>query len=256
MTDHAILIPTSEGPVGGIISAPPGDARAALALLGGYGRPARSGINSLWTRIARRLADEQGVVVLRVDYSREGETLPIGEGVSGQVRKSQLDQLLLDQVLAWFRQRLDGLDLFLAGSCAGARMAIELAGPDPDAVARTFLIVPHLRSPVGDEPVRGEDPDAELSDAEIVDPLVLEHFRAILARAPCVILLGERDRSDLPSLERLLGPSAAGLEIEVVPGVAIHFLDQPHLQREAERWLLDGVARALAEREPIATRPP
>jgi len=75
VTDHAVLIPTSEGPVGGIVSEPRGEPRAGLVLLPGYGRPARSGINSFWSRIARDLA-ARGAAVLRVDYSREGETLP------------------------------------------------------------------------------------------------------------------------------------------------------------------------------------
>jgi len=172
--------------------------------------------------------------------------------VSGQVRTRELDLRLLDQVLAWFLRRLQGLDLFLAGACAGSRLAIEIAGANPDAVARTFLIVPHLRRPLGTEPTRGEDrAGAAATDADIVDPLVVEAFRAMLARAPSWILIGERDASDIPSLERLLGPRAARLEVEVVPGVALHFLDQPHLQREASRRLRASIGTALTELDPV-----
>jgi dienelactone hydrolase len=234
VTDHPVLIPTLEGPVGGIVSEPDGECRAALLLLGGYGRPARSGINSFWARLARRLAGI-GALVLRVDYSREGETLPIGVGGSGQAWKRDLDMRILHQVVPWFRDQADGLPFLLAGACSGARFSIELAGADPHAFAGAFLVVPHIR------PLQGEDspPDAT------VDPFVARRLRVALAGGPIWILLGERDEEDVPELRRLLGPAAAELEVEAVPGVALHFLDQPAIQREAERRLLARVANAL-----------
>jgi hypothetical protein len=69
MTDHPLLIPTSEGPVGAIVSEPAGERRAGLALFPGYGRPARSGFNSFRTRLARELA-QHGLEVMRADYSQ------------------------------------------------------------------------------------------------------------------------------------------------------------------------------------------
>jgi dienelactone hydrolase len=234
MTDHAVLIPTAEGPVGGIVSEPGGRARAALLLLGGYGRPARSGINSFWTRIARRLAG-RGVVTLRVDYSREGETLPLGAGGSGQAWKRELDLRILRQAASWFRGRA-GLPPMVAGSCSGSRFAIELAGQEPDAFADTFLIVPHLREPAppGSRVDSGSDAPAP------VDPLLVDCLETILARRPSWILVGEHDLEDVPRLLRLLPPTAHGLDVEILPGVALHFLDQPHIQ--------DAVALRLVAR--------
>lgn len=252
MTDHPVLIPTSEGPVGGVVSEPEGALRAGLLLLPGYGRPARSGVNSFWTRTARDLA-ERGVAVLRIDYSREGETLPMGEDVSGQANKRQLDGRLLDEVLPWFRGRLDGIEMLLAGVCSGARGAIELAGRDhPDAVAGTFLIVPHLRVLEGAErPSAPSEGTEELDDPDAVDPLVVDCFRTILSRAPSWILVGEHDTPDVALLERLLGPTTHELEVETVPDVALHFLDQPILQEDAGRRLVARVMQALLEREPV-----
>lgn len=256
MTDHPVLIPTDEGPVGGIVGEPSGEARAALLLLSGYGRPARSGTNSFWTRLARDLA-ACGLVVLRVDYSREGETLPIGEGVRGQANKSALDARLLAAVLPWFQRRLDGLELFVAGSCSGARGAVELAGRDhPDTVAGTFLIVPHFRVLEGAERAQpDDDAKSESGDPDAVDPAMVDCFREILARAPSWILVGEDDEPDVPLLLRSVGATAHELEVEVVPGVALHFLDQPDLQEEAGRRLRSRLERALAPASEVRGSP-
>jgi dienelactone hydrolase len=241
LTDHAILIPTEEGAVGGIVSEPDHEQRAALILLPGYGRPARSGVNAFWTRTARACA-ELGLVTLRTDYSREGETLPIGEGGSGQIWKRDLDLHILRQVVPWFRRRAGDMPLLLAGSCSGARLAIEHAGSEPDAVAETFLIVPHLKALA--QP--GSEGAAQSAGLDAIDPLVVGRMRAILARAPSWILVGESDSPDVPTLQRLVGPTPHPLEVEVVPGTALHLLDQPHLQDEVARRLVARLSRALA----------
>jgi pimeloyl-ACP methyl ester carboxylesterase len=241
MTDRPVLIPTAEGAVGGIVSAPPAEPRAAMVLLPGYGRPARSGANSFWTRVARSLAD-LGVLTLRVDYSREGETIPIGVGGSGQAWKRDLDLRLLDQVLSWYRRRLGAdVTLFLGGACSGGRLAIELAGRHPEAVAETFLVVPYLRS----LPRLGTEGTAEATDLDPVDPAVVDCMRRMLARGPCWTLTGEKDDFDLFELRRRLGATPHELQIEVAPDVILHFLDQPHLQETTERWLLARVGAVL-----------
>jgi dienelactone hydrolase len=234
MTDHPVFVPTSEGPVGGIVSEPQAEARAALILLPAYGRPARSGVNAFWTRLARAAA-ELGFITLRYDCSREGETLPIGEGGSGQKWRADLDLRLLDQVAAWFRERIEGGPLFLAGSCSGARMAIEFAGRQPQAIAGTFLVVPYLKTLA--------QPDREgsaelLQDLDPVDPLVVDCMNAILTHAPCSIVVGENDDPDLARLQRSLSSTPHALDLKTVPSVALHLLDRPHLQQEVSRWLL------------------
>jgi dienelactone hydrolase len=247
LTDHPLLIPTMEGAVGGIVSEPEGPSRAALVLLAGYGRPARSGVNAFWTRTARRLA-EIGMVVLRIDYSREGETLPIGEGGGGQTWKRDLDLRLLTQVVPWFSKRAGDLPLLLAGSCSGARLAIEYAGRDPDTVAGTFLVVPYLRALAqpGTESLEGSD-----DELDAVDPIVVDCMRATLEHAPSWILVGEHDDPDVTTLEHQLSPQSHSLEIEIVPGMALHLLDQPQLQDEVTAHLLgwaSSITAAFAHR--------
>lgn len=241
MTDCPVLIPTSEGPVGGTVSEPPEEARAALLLMPGYGRPARSGVNSFWTRMARSLA-EAGIVTLRVDYSREGETLPIGVGGSGQAWKRDLDLRLLSQALSWFRDGVGDVPMLLAGSCSGARLAIDLAGPKPDAIAETFLIVPYLRAVA----LPGAESRPEPGDLDTVDPILVDHMRAVLTHAPSWILVGEHDDADVGLLQRRLGATPHDLEVDVVPNVALHLMDQPHLQAEVSRRLIARVSGTVA----------
>jgi dienelactone hydrolase len=201
----------------------------------------RSGVNSFWTRTARSLSG-LGIAVLRTDYSREGETLPLGLGVSGQVPRRDLELRLLDRILPWFRARAGGVPLHLAGSCSGARLAIELVGRRPRAFAGAFLVVPYLQTLLEAE---GE-PDS-------VDPLLVDYLRASVERVPCWVLVGENDRCDVPRLLDLLGPGNAPV-VEVVPGMALHFADQPHIQRQLGRRLTGRIAYAAGTGLPECAR--
>ena len=241
MTDRAVLIPTSEGPVGGVVSEPPGEARAKLLLLQGYGRPARSGTNSFWTQMSRALA-KLGVVVLRVDYSREGESFSTDDGGRGLAWKKDFDLRLLQQVAPWFSERAGDVPLLLAGACAGTRFSIELAAREQGALGGVFLVALDLRTVV-DEGTDGPG----LGDPDAIDPQVVERLRAILDSAPCWVLVGEHDIADIPELIRLLGPTRHRLEHEVVPDAVLHFLDQPEIQEQARSRLIDRVERALAD---------
>lgn len=259
MSDHPVLIPTSLGPVGGVVSEPEGERRGAAILLQGAGRPARSGVNSFWTRTARDLAG-RGVVALRFDYAAEGESTEVGAGehaalkttlTSGPRGRAELDLHLLGEIVPWFRTQLDGIDPFLAGSCQGARMAIEFAAKAGSPVPPTFLIAPYLRKPdvTASKPAArpGWLRRAHHPSPDPIDPLVVSCLEATLGQAPSWILVGERDEPDISLLLDRLGPAAAGLELEIVPGAALHLLDQPDIQAEARRWLMSRVTRALTD---------
>ena len=248
VADHPVLIPTSEGPVGGIVSAPDGAPRARMVLIPGYGRPARSGVNGFWTRLARSLA-ELGIVVLRADLSREGETLPIGEGISGLPRRRDCDFMLFEQILPWFAERAEVTPLLFAGACGGSRFSIEFAGREPEAVGGIFLIAPDMRY------IPESDAEDALQEEPEFDPLAMERLRATLGHAPVWVLTGERDFVDAPALKRKLGHTAHELEFELLPAVAFHFLDQPDIQQRATNGLIARCARLLAERETVPAHP-
>lgn len=231
MSDHPVLIPTSLGPVGAVVSEPARERRGAAILLQAAGRPARSGVNSFWARIARDLA-ERGVVALRFDYAAEGESIQVGEGeyaaaksrLDGSRGRPELDLQALSEIEPWFRQHLGGLDLVLAGSCQGARMAIELAAMATSPPLPSFLIAPYLRKPFAkDTPI---------------DPLVVECLKKSLQKASSRLLVGEAEEPEARALLALLGPAADDLELEIVPDTALHLLDRPGIQDTARSRLL------------------
>jgi dienelactone hydrolase len=243
--EHPLLIPTDEGPVGGIASEPDRPGGPAVVLLQGYGRPARSGVNSFWARTARAIAAELGATVLRVDYSREGETLPLGEGGGGQVWKRDLDLRLLRQALPWFRDRVRGEPpLHLVGVCSGARLAVEYAAGAPQATAGLLLLAPHLRALV--QPTDGgRDRSAPEPEPDPVDAELAGEVTAVLEHVPVWVLNGEHDTPDVGRLARLVGTARNGLEHEIVPGKAIHMLDHPDVQEEAGRRLRARLAAGI-----------
>lgn len=263
VVDHPVLIPTSEGPVGGVVSEPEREPRAALLFLPGYGAPARSGINSFWTRTARQLA-QRGVLVLRTDHAREGETFPLGiDRPDVRSFKAEFDLRLIRQVIRWLRARTDPTPLLLAGICGGARAAIEMGGEEPGAFAATLLVVPPVNVLLGarradlelsrqhGEPLVASGPSAveraAAEDPEAVDPALLNKLRSLLAHRSSWLLIGERDTiTHLPQLLDRLGPTEHPLEVEVVPGMALHLVDEPRSQAEVRSRLLVRVERVLA----------
>lgn len=243
ISDWPVLIPTTEGPVGGVVSVPAGDMRGALVMLPGHGPPARSGTNALWTRMARALAG-LGVAVLRIDYAREGETIPIGEGQGGARWKLTIDRSLACQAARWFSREVGGRPLMFAGSCGGARLSIELAGNEFRPAAGIFAIVPYLEV----LPQAAEEQEGRATEIRDVDPAMVDRLRTIMESGPAWILVGEHDTfPDIPMLKRMLGPAARHLEVEVAPRQALHYLDHPHIQEQAESRLLARLSRALKE---------
>jgi dienelactone hydrolase len=243
LTEHPVLIPTSHGPVGGIVCEPVAPPQAALILLHTGGRSGRSGFSSEWALLSRRLA-ELGTTVLRYDYCKEGDSSTIAAGddrVDAEISaKLATDLALLDEVVAWFRQRTRGLDLIVVGICYGGRLGLELAAK-LRAVKSTMLVVPFLR-PVDEDNRerwrermlrvrRGEtvdEVDGSANPRERLDPLVVDAFERALASGPAWVLIGERDADEAVALGRTLGDR--GLEVEVEPGAALYPGNDPGIQ--------------------------
>src|SRR5262245_29379312 len=66
MIDHPVFVPTTAGPVGGVVTAPDGPATDVFMVMHGA-NGTKAGPNALWAKIARSLAAD-GALVLRVDY--------------------------------------------------------------------------------------------------------------------------------------------------------------------------------------------
>lgn len=259
VAEHPVLVPTSRGPAGGIVCEPVGSSRAPLLFLHGAGRSGRSGFNSEWALLSRRLA-ALGATVLRVDLATEADSLTIGEELypvdSSEPAKNEIDRLLLGETVAWFRERTDERDLIVVGSCYGARLGLELAAASA-GVAATLLVVPFLR-PSNQRNLthwrermlrvqRGEptdDLDRRLPDPLArIDPDVLRTLDLALRRGPVWTLVGELDPDDPLALREL--HADRDLEVCVEPGVALYPGNSPDLQELVIGRVAGRVGEAL-----------
>ena len=249
--DHPVIVPTSLGPVGGIVTEPAGAVRAAMLLLQGGSRGGRAGINAVWTDIARRLAG-LGVAVLRVDYAGDGESYMVARDRGGVRWKVETDSRLVLESAAWFRERVDTRELFVAGSCYGGRLAIAVAAAEP-STTQLFLVVPYLRSAKEEERLtwrdrltrvkRGESPAA--GDGARVEPEVHQAFAGLAERASTWILLGDKDPPEAFELQQHQSPGSASIEIDVVPSMALYPVHYPDVQAEVRSRLVARVEQAL-----------
>lgn len=254
MTDHPVLLPTSKGPVGGVVSEPEGTARAALILLQGGGPPVRCGINALWTRIARNLASE-GVVVLRFDFACEGDSAMIGVDAPREPAwKSAVNLPITREVSAWFRERA-GMEILLAGSCYGARLALELAAEDR-RVEGVFLITPYLAGvrrkggkPSAPNEALADLPRVSESHSDRLGALAVDSSRGIIERGrPLWILTGEADGPHSLELRERVGEiGGRSVEVEVAPGMALHPGADPAAQELIAQRLVERIVAELSE---------
>lgn len=256
LTEHPVLVPTSRGPAGGIVCEPAHPSPAPLLFLHGAGRSGRSGFNSEWAILSRRLA-ALGTTVLRVDLGTEGDSLMIGEELypidSSEPEKNALDRQLVLEVVEWFLARTGGSSLLVVGSCYGARLGLELAAARDD-VAATLMVVPFLR-PCNERNLsrwrermlkvrRGEPTDEfDRLDPEPlarIDPSVLEDFDGALRDGFVWILVGELDPADPLALPALFGERR--LQLRVEPGVALYPGNDPDVQE----LVIDRVSARVA----------
>ena len=257
MTDRVLLVPTSLGPVAAIVSEPAGPPRGTLILMQGDGPPGRSGVNSVWTRFARELA-ELGLLVLRFEYADEGDgTMIRGDILPEPGHKKEVDLVILREVAAWLRERAGVEDLLLAGDCHGGRLAIDLGGEDPHVVG-AFVSVPYVRRDWVELNVRRTSVGRLRRILRRIDPFdfhqdVLAALPVMLAKGPVWILTGDQDGDEALQLQRLCrsrgGPR---IEVDVVAGMAVHPASSPEAQHEVTRRMLRRIARHLDERERAA----
>jgi dienelactone hydrolase len=251
MTDHPILIPTSRGPVGAIVSEPEGAPRGGLILFQGGGPPARCGVNAIWTRIAHDLAG-LGLVVLRFDFACEAESVTVGMDAERDPGwRSAVDMPVTREVSAWFRRRA-AVELIVAGSCYGARLAMELAAEDR-RVEGAFLVTPYLAGVRRAKPgvaapqvAVAVRPDLQQGVRDPLSAVTVDAAKAIVEReCPLWILVGERDGPQALDLESRVGDGDGGvLSVEVAPGIALH----PGTDAPAQEVIASRLRARIAQR--------
>jgi dienelactone hydrolase len=253
MREHAVLVPTCVGPVGGVVSEPPAERKGALIFLPGAGPSGRAGVNAHWARLSRDIA-ALGLLVLRIDLVREGESTLAG--YDAQLRdegwRRSTDLAILRDVAPWFLEQAGEHELLLAASCYGGRVALEFAASDPSARG-LFTVIPYLwsREPAQhDAPpaVAGPQPPPVWANGPTLhsDAEVLDGFRAALSRGPVWLLAGEGEEAEgALRFARQLERTGATFELEVVPSMTLHPIGNPVQQEVVRQRMLARIVRAL-----------
>jgi alpha-beta hydrolase superfamily lysophospholipase len=246
MADRLYLLETSVGNLGVVLSEPDGPPRFSVLLLQGPGT--RSGINRIWTRVARGLA-ARGIAALRLDYPGHGDSLS-GDGNLRTRAQAAAESL------AWLRERTGGVPNGLVGNCLGAHSAISVAAQHPPAALA--LVSPYLkRLPpttragrwlwIRSLRVRRRVWPTPWGRANL-DPGLLRDLRQVVSTTPTVVLVGERDPWAEDS--RLLEQLSTRVEVQAAPGVMLRRKNT----REAQEETLTRLVSWLDERAP-AFRP-
>lgn len=242
MSDHPVLVPTRDGPVGAVVTEPEAHRRAAAVILEGIGGR-RFGVNRLWSRTAWALSD-LGLVVLRIDYP--------GSGDSAGSRGARGTEEAVLEAVRWFRDRTSMLDLQLVGACYGASLAGRVAREEP-RLSRLILVTPHLRKiPSGTVLARVRRLMGRAlprPPRPALDRRVCGSIAAAAGKARTVAIAGELDGSlgDMIRLRAMIDRSGSELSIDLVPGTDLHGQRTLRAQRETVSRIVAEVARGLEE---------
>ena len=134
-SEYPVFIPQGEEHLAAVITLPERRARGLVLLMTGGGGSPRSHRASLFTRVARRLAERE-LASIRID--------PRGVGDSTGVAFFSLTAPPVEQTLevARFAMRATGIEsLGIAGNCAGARTALDLSPHLPQLRTAALIFV-------------------------------------------------------------------------------------------------------------------
>jgi alpha-beta hydrolase superfamily lysophospholipase len=233
-----VLIPVAGGVVGAVVDEPLVPRRGSAVLFQGAGSQ-RFGPNQIWGQVADDFAG-MGLATLRMDYPGKGESI----GLPAHAREDAAAE-----AVAWFRKRTGGSDLLVLGSCAGARLGANLASGDA-AVRGLGLLVPTLWRPsrmltrvrpIGRLTYRIAK-RIGLRQPLRANPEWIHLLRSV--RAPVWILAGEGDRSARVA-DAIQTSVGSRVEIETVPGLAVHTYGTPRAQQETRERVRRWATRAL-----------
>jgi pimeloyl-ACP methyl ester carboxylesterase len=259
MADYPVLVPTSVGLLGGVVSEPESEPSIAALFLPGWGTP-RWGQNRVWARLGRRLAD-LGALVLRLDYPGWWDSDPEPEPLSPQNPRRAVQEATI-----WFRERAGNLDLLLVGECYGGQLALELAGED-STIRGVAYVAPYFRSAPGSVTYAARRfvgptlplvrralgsrvyPGLKRRLVKLRDPEIRQAVAGAAGRVPVWMLVGDGDRAagHLDWLTAALPPDAQ-LDVETVPGVEVHTFSTQAAQDEAITRIMSWAGAKMGER--------
>jgi pimeloyl-ACP methyl ester carboxylesterase len=141
MNEFHAFVPHDGDHLAVAITVPDHDPSGLVALFTGTGAP-RSHRYQLFTRVARRLTEDAGLAVVRMDYRGIGDS-------TGTLRRVVMRQPRVDQarsVVAFARQALGVDRVAMVGHCSGSLVALGLAAETPHTLA-CMCILPRLLEP-------------------------------------------------------------------------------------------------------------
>jgi len=139
MREFPAFVPHDGEQLAAVITVPDEEPVGLVLLLTG-GAAARSHRFQLWTRTARRLAEER-LASVRFDYRGTGDS-------TGELPEWHISDIPVDQALAvthFAMQVTDAKRVIVAGNCIGARVALEVAAAMPECAAAVCIRVPVLQ---------------------------------------------------------------------------------------------------------------
>lgn len=132
MDEHSVFVPFGEWRLGATLATPPGDPRGLVLLLTGLAAT-RSHRFGMWTRTARRLAEELSLASLRLDYAGAGDSTRY----AAEWRGDSWEQVVT--ALTFGLEATGATSFGVAGNCLGGRHALRLAAERPDCVAAVCI---------------------------------------------------------------------------------------------------------------------
>lgn len=140
MKEYPVFVPYGNHRLAAVITVPDGEPRGLVLLLPGVGAP-RSHRFAIWTRAARRLADQHHLASARIDWVGIGDS-------TGSIRDWRFNGPAIDEAseVAKFAMKAVGVDRFAAaGNCLGSRASLALAAATPECVGAALVRAPLLR---------------------------------------------------------------------------------------------------------------
>lgn len=263
MREYPLFIPFEDHHLAIVIAVPDGQPAGLVALITG-GPAGRSHRYQLWTRAARRLAEEHGLASVRLDYVGSGDS-------TGSRREWLMSEPPVEEVGAAIRFAMDavGTDrVATMGNCLGSEISLQMAAEMPQCVGayciRHPVLAPGMLSSSLIRARRTTVASLARSNPVLkkaIRPLIRRQkrmpaeFRARLTTAlrhgRVEFLYSRQDLASSPLLERKLNKLARALppelrgrmRVEVLPGGGLQGFESIEVQQA----ILDRAGQFLGE---------
>jgi len=267
--EYPAFVPFHREHMAAVFTVPDEAPRGLVLLVTGTGA-VRSHRFQMWTRTARRLAD-QGIASVRLDYVGMGDS-------TGKILdwNWSIVPQLLEESAAVLRTGMDvlGLDrVAVAGNCLGSLLALYVAAEVPECVGSVAILTPlyevnaltDFRRRARQWKMASFIKSAPLGQRLLVRPVrrlegrfnpgVGERFGLALAHGPMLFMYGDQDDSWSRRVRVRLGELLARVpseyrkrfELEVIPDVLLSGFESLELQRHTIDRVVGFLSRCFDE---------